>query len=150
VAEEVPGIDAILIGHAHTEIAQRFVTNKATGKRVLLTEPLFWGKRLSLMEFDLAWTSGRGRPVGRRIVGLAYDGVAVTPDQAFAVAVNNYRQSGGGNFPHIASAPVLHNRQLEIRQLIIEWVLAHGEIDPATFHRTDWRLVVNGTPVVVG
>ncbi|ONI80599.1 hypothetical protein ALI22I_45870 [Saccharothrix sp. ALI-22-I] len=63
---------------------------------------------------------------------------------------NNYRQSGGGNFPHIAAAPVLHNRQLEIRQLIIEWVQERGEIDPAAFHRTDWRLVVDGTPVVVG
>ncbi|MER5267230.1 5'-nucleotidase C-terminal domain-containing protein [Actinosynnema sp. NPDC002837] len=328
VAEEVPGIDAILVGHAHTEIAQRFVTNKATGRQVLLTEPLFWGKRLSLMEFDLAWTPGRGwraeasrsqvlntntvpedpavvrrlradhdkvvayvnskigtsrsamsaataryedtaaldfvnlvqgtalkasltealpvlslaspfnkaaaipagdvsvrdvaglyvfdntlfgvrltgaqlkdylersaayfkavgtpgphqpdaltnangtpdylydvaagldapltydidlaRPVGQRITGLAYDGVAVTAEQAFAVAVNNYRQSGGGNFPHIATAPVLHNQQLEIRQLIIDWVRERGEIDPAAFHRVDWRLVVDGTPVVVG
>ncbi|NUT54327.1 MAG: bifunctional metallophosphatase/5'-nucleotidase [Saccharothrix sp.] len=328
VAEEVPGIDAILVGHAHTEIAQRYVTNKATGAPVLLTEPLFWGKRLSLMEFDLAWTPGRGwrvaasrsqvldtntvpedpavvralrddhdkvvayvnsrigtskaamsaataryedtaaldfvnlvqgtalkaglaeplpvlslaspfnkaaaipegevsvrdvaglyvfdntllgvrltgaqlkdylersasyfkavstpgphqpdaltnangtpdylydvvggldapltydidlaRPVGQRITGLAYDGVAVTADQAFAVAVNNYRQSGGGNFPHVATAPVLDNRQLEIRQLIIDWVRERGEIDPAAFHRVDWRLVVDGTPVVVG
>ena len=26
--------------------------------------------------------------------------------------VNMYRQSGGGNFPHVATAPVLHNRQV--------------------------------------
>ena len=33
VAEQVPGIDAILFGHAHNDVPQRFVTNKATGKR---------------------------------------------------------------------------------------------------------------------
>ena len=33
VAEQVPGIDAILVGHAHVEIPQRFVTNKAPASR---------------------------------------------------------------------------------------------------------------------
>ena len=31
IAEQVPGIDAILFGHAHREVPQRFVTNTATG-----------------------------------------------------------------------------------------------------------------------
>jgi 2',3'-cyclic-nucleotide 2'-phosphodiesterase/3'-nucleotidase len=102
------------------------------------------------LDAPLTYDIDLARPVGQRITGLAYDGVAVAAEQAFAVAVNNYRQSGGGNFPHIAAAPVLYNRQLEIRQLIIEWVQARGEIDPGTFHGTDWRLVVDGVPVVVG
>ncbi|MBY8849849.1 5'-nucleotidase C-terminal domain-containing protein [Saccharothrix sp. MB29] len=325
----MPDIDAILVGHAHTEIAQRFVTNKATGRRVLLTEPLFWGKRLSLMEFDLEWTPRGGwrntaarsrvlrtaavpedavitrklradhdavvayvnsrigasksamsaataryedtaalgfvnrvqgealkaslagtpaealpvlslaspfneaaaipagdvsvrdvaglyafdntlfgvrltgaqlkdylersvtyfappadpgphapgavtnadgtpdylydvaagldapltydvdlaRPVGQRVTGLAHGGTPVAADRVFAVAVSDYRRSGGGNFPHIATAPVLHDRQLEIRQLLVEWVRERGEIDPAEFARVDWRLVVDGVPV---
>jgi 2',3'-cyclic-nucleotide 2'-phosphodiesterase / 3'-nucleotidase len=60
VAEQVPGIDAILVGHAHVEIPQRLVANKTTGKQVLITEPLFWGKRLSLMDFDLSWAPRGG------------------------------------------------------------------------------------------
>ena len=32
VAEQVPGIDAILVGHAHVEIPQRFVTNTGHGQ----------------------------------------------------------------------------------------------------------------------
>ena len=32
------------------------------------------------------------------------------------MAVNNYRQSGGGNFPDIKTAPVVYNRQVEIRE----------------------------------
>ena len=321
VAETVPGIDAILVGHAHVEIPSRVVTNKVTGRPVLLTEPLFWGKRLSVMEFDLGFderwellasrssvlsssavredprivrllrhdhervvtyvnarigtcaaamsafrsrfedtpalrfinhvqaleiakstslpvvslcapfnraaaipagevsvrdvaglyifdntlvgvrmtggqlrdlleesaryfrqVSGPGpftaaevsddvpdynfdiadglsapltysidiaRPAGSRIVGLSYDGQPVADSFEFAVAVNNYRQAGGGDFPHVASAPVLHNQQQEIRQLLIDWVKAAGVLDPAAFTGTDWRLVAGSAPVVV-
>jgi 2',3'-cyclic-nucleotide 2'-phosphodiesterase/3'-nucleotidase len=101
-----------------------------------LTKPLVY-------RIDLA------KPVGSRITGLSYDGAAVAPDQEFVVAVNNYRQSGGGNFPHISKAPVLYNRQVEIRQLMIDYVTATGEVDPSAFARTDWALVANGTPIVV-
>jgi 2',3'-cyclic-nucleotide 2'-phosphodiesterase/3'-nucleotidase len=88
-------------------------------------------------------------PVGSRIVGLAYDGVPVTDGQQFVLAVNNYRQSGGGGFPAVSTAPVVYNRQNEIRQLLIDWVTAHGTIDPAQFATVDWRLVANGSPITV-
>ncbi|MGW5419032.1 bifunctional metallophosphatase/5'-nucleotidase [Streptomyces sp. NPDC003943] len=58
VAEQVPGIDAILVGHAHTEIPEYKVTNKETGKDVVLSEPLKWGQRLTLFSFDLVWEKG--------------------------------------------------------------------------------------------
>ncbi|MFD5157451.1 bifunctional metallophosphatase/5'-nucleotidase [Streptomyces hawaiiensis] len=58
VAEQVPGIDAILVGHAHTEIPEYFVTNKATGQQVLLSEPLKWGQRLTVFDFELVWEKG--------------------------------------------------------------------------------------------
>jgi 2',3'-cyclic-nucleotide 2'-phosphodiesterase/3'-nucleotidase len=89
------------------------------------------------------------QPVGSRIVGLSYDGVPVEDAFEFAVAVNNYRQAGGGDFPHIAAAPVLHNQQQEIRQLLIDWVKAAGVLDPSAFAGRDWRLVADGVPVVV-
>lgn len=89
------------------------------------------------------------QPVGRRITNLAYGGRPVAPDQEFAVAVNTYRRSGGGNFPHITTAEVLDDRQVEIRQLLIDWVTEVGEIDPATFASVDWRLVAHGVPVVI-
>ncbi|MDT0342529.1 bifunctional metallophosphatase/5'-nucleotidase [Streptomyces litchfieldiae] len=58
VAEQVPGIDAILVGHAHTEIPERRVKNAETGREVVLSEPLFWGKRLTLFDFELVWDRG--------------------------------------------------------------------------------------------
>ncbi|MEV6110049.1 5'-nucleotidase C-terminal domain-containing protein [Streptomyces sp. NPDC051940] len=59
VAEQVPGIDAILVGHAHTEIPEYRVANKETGKEVVLSEPLKWGQRLTLFDFSLVWERGR-------------------------------------------------------------------------------------------
>ena len=324
VAEEVPGIDAVLFGHAHNEVPQRFVTNKKTGKQVLLTEPSKWGERLSVVDFTLTESHGRwqvsnkasktvntntvpedpaitsllagqhdktvtyvnktvaqsteelsaaesrykdtaildyiqqvqtdvvtkalagtenadtpvlsiaapfsrtavfpagpvsvrdiaglyiydntleavtmtgaevkdyleysakyfnqtavgapvdpetltnaggepdynydvlsgvtydidiSKPVGERVVNLARDGAPVTPEQKFVVAVNNYRQSGGGGFPHIAAAPIVYNAQVEIRQALIDYATTAGTIDPATFYANNWKLVREGAPV---
>ncbi|MER6087952.1 bifunctional metallophosphatase/5'-nucleotidase [Streptomyces bluensis] len=70
VAEQVPGIDAILVGHAHAEIPEYFVTNKETGKQVLLSEPLKWGQRLTRFDFELVWEKGRWavEKVGARVL----------------------------------------------------------------------------------
>ncbi len=65
------------------------------------------------------------------------------------MAINNYRQSGGGNFPHVKTAPVLYNRQVEIRQLLIDWVTANGVIDATVFASNDWQLVSGGQPVTI-
>ena len=342
VAAQVPGIDAILVGHAHVEIAERFVTNAVTGHRVVLTEPAYWGMRLSLIEFTLDWseggTDGSGgwrlrdtraevlnantvpedpeivrllkaehdkvivyvnsaigtcaaamsaatarfedapaldlvnhvqartakdalagsdaarlpvlsaaapfnraaaipagrvsvrdvaglyvydntllvvrltgrqlrdylekaasyfrrvagpgpfapdevtnaptptaangthdhdfdvvagidapltydidvaKPAGGRVTNLSYAGLPVSPDQQFALALNNYRQSGGGGYPHVSTAEVLDNRQVEVRQLLIDWVGEVGAVDPAVFASVDWKLVADGIPLIV-
>ncbi|MDN4643608.1 bifunctional metallophosphatase/5'-nucleotidase [Arthrobacter sp. PsM3] len=335
LAEEVPDIDAILVGHAHLEIPERFVANKATGRQVLLTEPLKWGMRVSVMDLELVKEKGRwtvtsahshlldaktvdadpavvravqagheatvkyvnevigtctaplstatacwedsaaidainyvqastikaelangpaaalpvlsiaaafsravdvkagpltirdvaglyifdntllsikvtgaqvkdylewsaqyfkpvssttaraadvtnavtaaapggtpdynydvvygldaplnyeidlAKPVGERITGLSYGGQALRMDQEFALAINNYRQSGGGNFPAVKTAPVLSNSQQEIRQRIIDYVVANGTLDVALFSQDNWRLTVNGAALTV-
>ncbi|WP_208740087.1 bifunctional metallophosphatase/5'-nucleotidase, partial [Arthrobacter agilis] len=324
IAEQVPGIDAILAGHEHQEIPERFVTNRQTGEQVLLTEPKNWGMRLSVLDFELTKVRGQwdvtsanselldtntveadpkisaiaaeqhqrvidyvntaigtatetmsaadsrfrdtavmdfvnkvqaqavdralegtpqadlpvlsivapfnraavipegpvtirdmaglyvfpntlfgvemtgaqvkdyleysakyfaqtapgapvdpatltnasgtpdynydmmsgvsydidiSKPVGERITDLSYNGAPLDPAQRFAVATNNYRQSGGGNFPHIATAPVLVNQTTEIRQLLIDYLIAQGTIDPASFYEENWKLTRNGEPV---
>ncbi|MDW4907719.1 5'-nucleotidase C-terminal domain-containing protein [Streptomyces sp. ADMS] len=58
VAQQVPGIDAILVGHAHTEIAELKVTNTATGRTVVLSEPLAYAERLSLFDIELVFEKG--------------------------------------------------------------------------------------------
>ena len=337
VAEQVPGIDAILVGHAHVEIPQRIVTNTATNKPVVLSEPLKWGERLSIFDVDLNWDHRHGwqvqnvasqvlnsntvaadarvvrvtkaaheatltyvnsvigtateamscataryedtaaldfinyvqsdavtkalagseyaslpvlsiaapfnrdaaipagdvsvrdvaalyiydntlqavvmtgaqvksyleysaqyfkavtgagpwtpdqvtnavtatapngtpdynydvmggftapltytidlaQPLGSRITDLAYDRTAIDPAANFVVAINNYRASGGGNFPATSGNPAVYNAQVEIRQLIIDWVSANGTIDPSVFHTVDWRLTYDGSPLQI-
>ncbi|MGW3553493.1 bifunctional metallophosphatase/5'-nucleotidase [Streptomyces griseoincarnatus] len=61
VARQVPGIDAILVGHAHAEIAELRVTNERTGKEVVLSEPLCYAERLTLFDVELAFERGRWR-----------------------------------------------------------------------------------------
>lgn len=324
VAEQVPGIDAILVGHAHSEIPEYFVENKETGKKVVLSEPLKWGQRLTLFDFDLVWEKGRwvvekagsqvlnsntvaedrkitrlladehkkvvayvnqvigtsasemtsaeaawkdepiidlinviqaetvkaalaggeyaalpvlsqaacfsrtaripagdvtikdaaglytfentlearlltgaqvkdylefsaryyvqtaagapvdtakltnagdtpdynydavsgvsydidiAKPNGSRIVNLSFGGKAIDPAAQFVLAVNNYRASGGGNFPHVAGAKQLWANSEEIRTTMIAWVQAKGSVDGAEFASVDWRLTRDGTPL---
>ncbi|MEZ7157731.1 MULTISPECIES: 5'-nucleotidase C-terminal domain-containing protein [Streptomyces] len=59
VARQVPGIDAILVGHAHAEIAELRVTNEQTGKEVVLSEPLCYAERLTLFDVELTFERGR-------------------------------------------------------------------------------------------
>ncbi|MFI1417981.1 5'-nucleotidase C-terminal domain-containing protein [Streptomyces sp. NPDC020731] len=61
VARQVPGIDAILVGHAHQEIAELRVVNEETGREVVLSEPLCYAERLTLFDFELAFERGRWR-----------------------------------------------------------------------------------------
>ncbi|MEU9880478.1 bifunctional metallophosphatase/5'-nucleotidase [Streptomyces phaeochromogenes] len=58
VAQQVPGIDAILVGHAHVEIPELKVTNTKTGKTVVLSEPLAYAERLSLFDVELVFEKG--------------------------------------------------------------------------------------------
>ena len=63
LAEQVPGIDAILVGHAHLEIPQRYVVNTQTGKQVLLSEPYYWGMRVTRMSIDVQKVRGQWQVV---------------------------------------------------------------------------------------
>ena len=101
------------------------------------------------LDAPLVYDIDVSKPAGSRITTLTYDGAAVTDAQQFVLAVNNYRQSGGGGFPAVSTAPVVYNAQVEIRQLLIDWVTAQKTIDPALFASLDWRLVSGGQPITV-
>ncbi len=101
------------------------------------------------LDESLAYDIDIARPVGQRIANLTYGGQPLDPAAQFVIAINNYRQSGGGGFPGVTSAPVLYNAQVEIRQLLIDWATEQAVIDPTTFTTYDWKLVADGEPVVV-
>ncbi|MGN8026031.1 bifunctional metallophosphatase/5'-nucleotidase [Microbacterium sp. 22242] len=116
-------------------------------------DPASWTNAASIPDYNYDQFSGVtydidiSQPQGSRILNLAWDGTPVDPAQRFVVAVNNYRQSGGGGFPHIATAPVVYNAQVAIREAIVSYATAAGVIDPKDFHVVNWQLVRAGTPV---
>ncbi|MFG2312200.1 bifunctional metallophosphatase/5'-nucleotidase [Streptomyces sp. NPDC048566] len=59
VAQRVPGIDAILVGHAHVEIPELKVTNEVSGRTVVLSEPLAFAERMSVFDVELVFERGR-------------------------------------------------------------------------------------------
>ena len=101
------------------------------------------------LDAPLTYDVDVARSVGSRIVNLAYAGAPIDLAAQFVVAVTSYRQSGGGGFPGVTTAPVVHNAQQEVRQLIIDWVTSHKVIDAPICASNGWKLVSNGAAVLI-
>ncbi|MER6467368.1 bifunctional metallophosphatase/5'-nucleotidase [Streptomyces collinus] len=80
VAEQVPGIDAILVGHTHVEVPSYTVKNAETGEEVLLSEPYCWGYRLSVFDFELELHHGQWKVTGKKAQTLNPNGVDEDPE----------------------------------------------------------------------
>jgi 2',3'-cyclic-nucleotide 2'-phosphodiesterase / 3'-nucleotidase len=61
IATKAPGIDAIVFGHTHQEVAQRRLSNG-----VLLTQPKNWGISLARLDFELESKPGGGWTVAAK------------------------------------------------------------------------------------
>ncbi|HRV92236.1 MAG TPA: bifunctional 2',3'-cyclic-nucleotide 2'-phosphodiesterase/3'-nucleotidase [Anaerolineae bacterium] len=70
-------------------------------------------------------------PDAYRIVNLSYDGQPVDDGQTFVVATNNYRASGGGNFPGVTSDKIIIDAPDENRQVLANFVADRGVINPS-------------------
>jgi 2',3'-cyclic-nucleotide 2'-phosphodiesterase/3'-nucleotidase len=87
------------------------------------------------------------RPPGSRVTKLSVGRRAVTDVDTFTLALNNYRQAGGGGFSMLASAPVVYQSREDIRELLIEEVRRRRTLRPDDYFRPNWRL---NPPSVVG
>ena len=68
-------------------------------------------------------------PDARRIVDLAFDGRPIDEAGEFIIATNNYRASGGGNFPGTKTTIVLESPDLN-RDVVVRHILAKKTIEP--------------------
>ncbi|MFM5707384.1 bifunctional 2',3'-cyclic-nucleotide 2'-phosphodiesterase/3'-nucleotidase [Aeromonas veronii] len=78
-----------------------------------------------------------------RITNLTYQGKAIDPAQMFYVVTNNYRASGGGNFPGINAKVIVHEDQFETREVLSEYLKDLAEKNPAGFEPpadNNWQL----------
>ncbi|GHI06084.1 bifunctional metallophosphatase/5'-nucleotidase [Streptomyces cellostaticus] len=80
VAEQVPGIDAILVGHTHVEVPSYTVKNAETGEEVLLSEPYCWGYRLSVFDFELELHHGQWKVTSKKAQTLNPNTVDEDPE----------------------------------------------------------------------
>jgi 2',3'-cyclic-nucleotide 2'-phosphodiesterase (5'-nucleotidase family) len=86
-------------------------------------------------ELDLA------QPVGRRVRTLRVRGRDVAPADSFTLALNSHRAGGAGGYRMLAGAPVVYDRQEDIRDLLVAEIARRGTLDPAQFGARNWRLV---------
>ncbi|MDB4912567.1 MAG: cpdB [Gemmatimonadetes bacterium] len=86
------------------------------------------------------YTIDVSRPIGQRITRLEIKGRPVLPADSFTMALNNYRQTGGGGYAMLAGAPLVYDKQQEIRQLLIDEVKKRGTISPSDYFRKNWRI----------
>ncbi|GFH40097.1 bifunctional metallophosphatase/5'-nucleotidase [Lactococcus insecticola] len=68
-------------------------------------------------------------PVGERLVSLNYQGQAVTDDQTFTVALNNYRAVGGGEYNDYKIAEVVKDTGLTIQDLLIDYLQENPSLE---------------------
>lgn len=71
---------------------------------------------------DLKYEIDVTQALNSRIKNLTYKGVAIDPAAYFIVATNNYRGSGGGNFPGIDSTKVIYASPDANRDVLISYI----------------------------
>lgn len=80
------------------------------------------------------------RPVGSRLTKLVVRGRPVIDADTFTLALNSYRQTGGGGFPMLKDAPLIYDRKENIRDLLMEEVSRRGTLRPEDYHTRNWWL----------
>ena len=81
------------------------------------------------------------RPVGARITLLTRNGQPVRDTDSFTMALNDYRQSGGGGYAMLRDAPVVYDEGRLIRELLIDEVRRVRTLRPGDYSRRNWRIV---------
>jgi 2',3'-cyclic-nucleotide 2'-phosphodiesterase (5'-nucleotidase family) len=80
------------------------------------------------------------RPIGARITSLTRGGRPVSATDTFTLALNDYRQSGGGGYAMLRGAPVVQDRQQSIRELLIDEIRRRDTIRHEDYFARNWRL----------
>ncbi|HEV2539862.1 MAG TPA: bifunctional 2',3'-cyclic-nucleotide 2'-phosphodiesterase/3'-nucleotidase [Frateuria sp.] len=120
--------------------AERFnrIDPARTGQQPLVNARMP-GFNFDQIQGDLAYVIDVARPAGRRIVSLSYRGKPVLPGQSFIVATNNYRASGGGNFPGLDGSNTVLASQDGVREIVAAWLKRTGTLERAALPSNAWR-----------
>lgn len=78
-------------------------------------------------------------PQARRIRDLQYEGRPVADGDSFAVVTNNYRASGGGNFPGLDGSNIILDAPDENREVLLQFMQGLGTVEAAADR--NWQLL---------
>ncbi len=79
------------------------------------------------------------KPVGSRIVWLAYDGKPVSYSATYDIVLNNYRSGGGGNYMMFKGKPVVKSVMMEVSELMADYIRNNGYICPSVDQ--NWEVI---------
>ncbi len=77
---------------------------------------------------------------GQRIRGLAFRGRAVAPADSFTLALNSYRQSGGGGYTMLQGARVVYDRGESIRDLLADEIRTRRLLTVQGAYSASWSV----------
>ena len=123
---------------AYLEQSARFYTTDSLGRAAL--DPAVSGYSYDMVS-GASYDIDLRLPAGARIRNLAVRGRPVSPTDTFTMAVNSYRQSGGGGFTMLRDAPVVYDRDENIRDLLVADIRARGHLDPGDYAEANWRII---------
>lgn len=78
---------------------------------------------------------------GSRITFLKFKGKDVKDNDTFTLALNSYRQSGGGGYEMLKGSPIVYSKGESIRDLIINYIQKNGKISSKDFFTKNWEIV---------
>ncbi|MEN8144376.1 MAG: 5'-nucleotidase C-terminal domain-containing protein [Gemmatimonadota bacterium] len=121
---------------AYLEWSARYYHSWPTRQLVNDSVPGFNFDVISGLDYELDLT----RPVGQRVASLSRDGRELGAGDTLTLAVNSYRQSGGGGATTIAGAPVVFSAEETIADLIVEFVERRGVLRSADIYQRNWSI----------
>jgi 2',3'-cyclic-nucleotide 2'-phosphodiesterase/3'-nucleotidase len=128
------------------EFAARYYRTLGTAEaRQSLVDPSVPGFNFDIVS-GADYVIDLSRPVGSRVTRLQVKGRDVVDSDSFVLALNNYRQTGGGGYSMLRDAPVVYDKQEEIRDLLIAEVQRRGTLRPEDYHVVNWRLAPDTVP----
>ena len=125
---------------AYLEKTAEYFTGWPVPARRTLITPDHRGYNFDVVS-GVNYTIDLSKPLGRRITRLHYKGVPVAHDQVFTLALNNYRQTGGGGFTSLAGAPVIYDQQEGVRELLVAELQRKGTIRAQDYFEQNWRII---------
>lgn len=80
------------------------------------------------------------KPIGERVVNLRYQGTALCSEQVYAVVMNNYRATGGGEYVMFKNKRIVREITVPVSELMADYIREQGTIYAAC--DDNWRVSV--------